>query len=499
VLFALLVAGCLAWSVATPLMASPDEGAHAVRAAGVVRGQLTPRQAPGALIESWVQRVPEAYRQSPRVLCFVLPGAEHAPAARRTPACIPEFRGSSRLVDEPTYEFRGTPHVYWLLGLPSLAIPDRWGMILMRTMSVLACAALLASACASALHRPRRRIAIAGVLVAATPMTWYLGGTVNPNGTEIAAAIALWATVLPLALADSGESDGRLVARAGVALTLLVAIRGLGGAFAAVALVVGVLLASPARRRALARRRDARVWAVVAAASLALTVAWVLAVGTDLHQAPHPTFGFVGAVERLPLILRQSVGAFGTNYLPLPLWVIVLWSLAALAGVVLALVRGPTRVRLLLGLVVLAALVLPVTTDGFNVPNIGFDWQGRYGLPATVGVVILAFGAVETGRRAIRAVGVAATGAALLVQLAAFVAIGRRLGMGIVRGNDVLDYVLHPRWEPPWPAGVLLGMMLVSVVGLGVLATGARRGADDAPGATGARSPAPTATPAGPT
>jgi hypothetical protein len=469
-LFALLTAGCLAWSVATPLMASPDEGAHAVRAAGVVRGQLTPRRAPGEVIESWIQRVPEAYRDAPGVLCFVVPSTEHAPAAQRTPACIPKFRGTSHLVDATTYEFRGTPHVYWVLGLPSLVIPDRWGMILMRTMNVVACAALLASACTSALHRSRRRLAIAGVLLAATPMTWYLAGTVNPNGTEIAAAIALWATVLPLALADSSESDGRLVTRAGVALALLVAIRGLGGGFAAVALVVGILLAAPDRRRAIARRRDARVWALVAAGSLALTVAWVLAVGTDLHQVPHATIGLVGAVERLPVILRQSVGAFGTSYLPLPLWVIALWSATALGGVVLAGVRGSGRVRLLLALVAFGTLLLPVTTDGFNLPNIGFPWQGRYGLPLTVGLVILAFGVVDTSRRAMRTAGVAATVAALVVQVAAFVAIGRRLGMGTVRGNDVLDYVLDPRWEPPWPAAVLLVLMLVAVIGIGVVA-----------------------------
>src|SRR3954447_25367675 len=43
-LFASLLIGCLAWSVATPLMASADEAAHAVRAAGVARGQLRPER-----------------------------------------------------------------------------------------------------------------------------------------------------------------------------------------------------------------------------------------------------------------------------------------------------------------------------------------------------------------------------------------------------------------------------------------------------------------------
>ena len=45
----------------------------------------------------------------------------------------------------------------------------------------------------------RPGLALAGVLVAVTPMTLFLAGSVNPSGFEIATGIALWAHVLAVA------------------------------------------------------------------------------------------------------------------------------------------------------------------------------------------------------------------------------------------------------------------------------------------------------------
>ena len=69
-----------------------------------------------------------------------------------------------------------------------------------------------------------------------------------------------------------------------------------------------------------------------------------------------------------------------------------------------------------------------------------------------------------------RRVGAAFVAIALAGHVVAFIAISRRLGMGRVQGLDVLDFVLHPRWEPGLPAGLLLAGMVVAVVGVGVIA-----------------------------
>lgn len=479
-LFGLLLVGCLAWAVATPLMASADEGAHAVRAAGVARGQLLPERQ-RSIIEAWVQHVPEAYALTVRSGCFAYHG--HAPeAVKRTPRCVPEFHGSGRLVAVPTYEFRGSPGYYWVVGLPSLVWPDRPGMIAMRVINALALAALVASAFASALHRRTRSFAAVGAIVAFTPMVWYLGGTINPNGTEIAAAIALWTTLLALATEDSDESDARLVTRAGIAAAVLVTMRGVGPGFALVAVIAATLVASPDRIRAVLRRRDTQIWAAVTVVGVVLTVIWTFVVGLTLDQPEHPAIGFLDAVDGLPVILRQSIGAMGVNYLPLPFVVIGGWSVLMAIGIALGLWDTTNRRRLAIGLVALVTVALPITTDGYNVPNIGFPWQGRYGLPLTVGLVILCFWLVDAATRARRTLGAAIVTLALAGQVIAFVAIARRLAMGRVSGANFLDYFSDALWEPGLPSWLLLGAFVVAVVGLGAIvvpAVLAPRGAEE--------------------
>ena len=344
-------------------------------------------------------------------------------------------------------------------------------MIAMRVLNALAFSALVASAFASALHRRRRSWALAGVAIATTPMAWYLGGTINPNGTEIAAAIALWATLLALATDDSDESDRRLVTRAGVAGFVLVSMRGLGPGFALVALVAAVLVAAPVASSAVsAARRDARVWSGLVLLGVAATVAWTFVVGLKLDQPEHPTVGFADAFHTLPVILRQSIGAMGTYFLPLPFLLYALWVVLALAGIVAGVVFAANRARIAIGLVALATILLPITTDGYNIPDIGFPWQGRYGLPLTVGLVILTCWVVDAAEIRRRAIGAVMVAAALLGQLVAYIAISRRLGMVRVEGLDVLDFVLRPRWEPSYPPALLLAGMVLAVVGLLVLA-----------------------------
>ena len=467
--FAMLLIALLAWTGATPLMSAPDEGAHAIWAASVARGQIS-GPSKQLILENWVVRVPKNFADSGQADCFNrFPFAnQNGPPQSRTPSCAPRFEDSDRLVDALTYQFRGVPHQYALLGLPSLPFPNRTGMYLMRAINAMACSALLASACTAAVHRPRRRLAIVGVLAASTPMVFYLGGTINPNGIEIAAAIALWSTLIPLALNDSSEPDHRLVVRAGLALSVLVAIRGLGPGFALLAIAVCAVLASRERLLDLIRRRDVRVWAIVAALSTAITAAWILRVGVA-NEDPYRTVGLVRALEFLPKMWRQTVGLFGATYMPLPRVVPIGWGAIVAVAIVLALVVVKGRQRFVLAITTLGAIALPVMADGFGLPRIGFEWQGRYGLPLTVGAVMLAFALPETRRRISPWAGAIPCGLLLTGQVVAFLAIGRTLGMGGAHGANILDYIIRPRWQPDVDSGVLLILMVLAVLGLAAL------------------------------
>ncbi len=68
----------------------------------------------------------------------------------------------------------------------------------MRLCSVLVGAALLASGLASAREATSGRFTVAGAALAATPMAFFLIGSINPSGFEIAAAFATWLAWLEL-------------------------------------------------------------------------------------------------------------------------------------------------------------------------------------------------------------------------------------------------------------------------------------------------------------
>jgi hypothetical protein len=306
-------------------------------------------------------------------------------------------------------------------------------------------------------------------------MVFYLAGSVNPNGVEIAAAIALWATLLALLRAPvTPLAEGRLVARAGVALVVLALTRGLSPVYGALAVAAAAALAPPGRLRALARRSDVRAWGVAALAACLSTAAWLVVVARP-HQIPRPGTGLSHAIGRTGEVLRQSVGSIGIFFTSVPAAVYVVWAIVTAALLVLAAVTATRRDALALLGVVLLALVLPVSAEGLAFPRVGFEWQGRYGLPVTVGVAVAA-GAVATLRRARlpsgRGLAVSFPAVLLLaaMQVVAFVGVARDLSEG--RGLDAVLFSQEPRvaWDPPAPVALLTAVVVVGLFASALLA-----------------------------
>src|SRR6185312_16126371 len=99
------------------------------------------------------------------------------------------------------------------------------GVYLMRTVSVLIMAAFLASACATLDRLRRPRLGALAILVGATPMLFFIGGTLNPSSVEIPAALSLWMAGTVLVAEAPTRVDPRLLRRAGVAAIALVLAR----------------------------------------------------------------------------------------------------------------------------------------------------------------------------------------------------------------------------------------------------------------------------------
>lgn len=449
-----------------PLMALPDEPAHAGHAAAVVRGHLVGEDRVVVDSQSGFTRtetiapVPRAYADLDALpVCFAFRPevtADCAPPVADTPG--PETPGASTV---GTY----APPWYALVGWPTLVF-EPWGALLAaRVLGAVLFSLLMGMAAASAWRVGASRWGLVGLLLAMPPVAVHLAGGINPSGTEIGAAVALWAASAELLLAPRHRAAvGRWV----VAAVLLAVARPLGPV-----LVVGVTLAtalvldrSQGRLPDVAgdtrvRRAVAGVVVVVVAA-----LAWSLARGTlaAFSGFPEPGLGALGTLRRsiglVPERLTEMVGVLGWADVTLPRVLVAAWLAAVVVLLVVAMRRADRRARAWLAVLAGIVLLLPIVADLRSAATIGFVWQGRYTLPVAVGLPVLAGILLDRAGERVRvgpapAVVLVATG-----HVVALLAVGRRFQVGIPA--DLWTHLTGGAWEPPVADGLLLAIGLVS-------------------------------------
>ena len=488
-LFALWMLVGTTWALATPPVTGPDEVEQARRAAAVVRGELIGARQPGVPPLVVDVDVPDTYGEASvdHWRCFLGPLVDGSPqdAMPLPPSTCPEISSSRDRVTVQTVQYRGQPFFYAWVGMGTWW-PGVAGMYLMRLLSIVPVAALLASAARSLLEARRGRVAALALAVTVTPMVLYLAASTNPSGLETAAAIAAWTA--GLALADASiPVTRRSLARFGVALVVLALARGLGPLFAATVLGGVAVVAGWRRSVELARRRDVWAWGAALAVAVALSAAWLAHLQADYALPDRPGTGWTTAFGYLPWYLRQAVGVFGTNDSALHPLVAAAW-VAVAAGVIAAgLWRATGRARLVALGALVAGLAIQVTAEGLSLPPIGFFWQGRYALPLLVGAVLVAAAsaparpAAPTGAALADAPGrllVAGAAAVLgVVQVLAFLTVLRRYTSRGPGSLGLADALLDPRWHPPVAPLALLVAFIAAVVGtLVVLIQGAEAG-----------------------
>ncbi|MDJ0342897.1 DUF2142 domain-containing protein [Streptomyces sp. H10-C2] len=494
-----------AWALATPITAPPDEAAHMVKAAAVVRGGLGGEQritethhvGVNVSVGYTAVRVPAGYRDldvtNGAYRCF-RNDDKLSVACRGTVATSGDT--AMVLTSAGTYG----PGYYLLVGWPSLWLTGEAGLYAMRLMSALLCAALLASAVV-AVHEGATggysgRIALTGVLTAATPTTVYFGAVVNPNGPEIAAAVLAWAVVVRLATDRDGLPHlRRRLVRLGAACVLLASMRALGPLWIALILAAGLLLARPGRLRRLARLRP--VWlclAVTGAAGLAAVV-WTLTADTlalpdETLSRYAPLASALKAVfDLLPSYLHQMIAIFGSLNVDAPELTYVLWWVMTGCLVVLSLAVGRRREILVLAALMAGSAFGPMALMAPQAAHLGLIWQGRYLLAVAVGVPVLA--AVVLGdrwnalpERLRTRVPRLLTGCWALAQAGAFCWAALRYAFG--RSRQFSGGALE--WGPPvvgWPTALCL--LLLSCFFLLLLAVKSGEGegaAGDSPAGT---------------
>lgn len=375
------------WSFSTAPGGSPDEIQHVFRAWTVWDGQvlLPPAEGGGAMGD-----MPDALVSTAagRISCFTY--RPEVPADCAEP--WPEEQGPP--FHTTVLAGRYNPVYYGLVGWPLKLFPPLAATYWMRLVSALVAAGLLALAATCVSARVRAPFARVGAVVGLTPLAMFLAGTVNPSGLEITAAVCGWTGVLLLSMDPEHPAARWWATAAGLGLSLMVLSRPASYLWLAPVAVVALILINR-QRWALLIRRPA-VWVALAAVAVATVLALVwnkLARTSDLVGS---TLGGTLA-DGLRRALRDSVdwwhqqiGVLGYLDTDPPLSVMAATAASVLVLLVLALAWTRGRRRLALLAAVAAALFVPVAAAAAVYPGAGPIWQGRYGMPITVGAVILA-------------------------------------------------------------------------------------------------------------
>jgi hypothetical protein len=477
------------WALATPIGGSPDEPAHVIKAASVVRGELLPSEMGyvGGILD-----VPAGFDAEHSQGCFPFDATESA-------ACAPEFEGDpSVIVESHSSASLYNPVYYWIVGWPSLLAPDVVGIYAMRILSAIVCSFFIAVSFWMIGSWRSRRLPALGVVAGVTPMVIYLLGTVNPNTLEFTGGLAIFTAMLSIVLHPDESLLRRRLVLLVVASLLVSNTRGISPLWVALLLAIPLVLLTGRQLIALLRRPSVLVSIALIIVGALFSAWWTFStnsLGTAPSTGPtvastnpgvglSPLEGFTTMVQGFTLQIRQMIGILGwldTFFHPSVYYAFfVVFGLVGLAALVWA--RGRRLVFVvLMGLVFFFAP--PVLQAGF-VTSGGFIWQGRYTLVLLM-TLMLAFGAAAAysarfqrfeqrmlGRRVI------AAGTAIILGIWwagstwGFSTTMRRFTVGYL--DDWSEMVDPGAWVPPlgaWTLIVLFGLLSAGLAAWLVLAT----------------------------
>lgn len=467
-LFFLLLA---AWSLATAPITAPDEAAHVFRAYSIWHGEVVnaTRGSQGLGSPATDVTVSRALAElDEEVACAT---GVH-PATRPCDSPAP----SGPTTRAPSGAARYNPLYYALVGIPSVAVDGRALVYLMRLISIVLCSAL----CTTAFISACRTTALGGlgVLLALTPASAYLMGTVNPNGVEIAAALATWTLGVRLGSGLAEPPQSRVWIQFAVCSALLSVLRVISPLWLVIIWVVTLHRKGRAIARLLRHDRRAFIAGLIAIMGIAENAVWSLASGSLNIARPErwviaPASG-VGAlienIERSYSWWHEAWAAFGylNWYFPSSLYGLPLIALAAF-GVA---VRPSRRSVFEVGLLVLLAEVISVALATSEYQTLGYWWQGRYTLPLICGVPILLLSSAAR-RPARTTVGGSRRLATLIVSaivvISAVVGVAVATMPGLARTTWAMNN--HIAWSMPTPTSALVLITATVMITLCVIAS----------------------------
>ncbi len=444
------------WLLLIPLLGGTDEAQHAI-ASYADAHLITHRPSPYSY-----QPAVQAIRE-PGTFAF-LPAESYCLALGRTANCrVPidlcAFFEHSNRCNEPligsnrpsaamTYTARYPPTYFSLVGLPTFVSTSPGVLYAMRMVAAIINGLLLFGALFAVFRWGRRPGLIAGLAVALAPSVLALSVVINPSGLEVCAALCAWTAGILLAT-TGGPPPLALTRMTGLGATALALSRPSSPAWLALIVIVVGLIARPSRRRELLADTHLRRWGLIALVATIFTMTWVVLVhsGEVLTTIGYRTRSngqnMIMTLRMSETWLHQTIGLLGRTLFYVPTTTLMLWSAAGLALIVAGLLgcRGAHRGRkLALPFIMVVTLAVPYGLSLLWHQNPEFIDSGRYGLPAAVGIALVAGGLMPSTRTMTR----------LTVGIIVACGIGE-----VVAFAGMLNLFSHGTRALPWKGGTL--------------------------------------------
>ena len=463
--FALMFIAIGLWSFASPLVAAPDEQAHIIRAVALDHGQLGSQTYKHNKVDVTVVIPESIYFTNIYPVCWQFKGTVPA-------TCSPAWNTSSKTLPAITYVGHYPPLYYLLVGTGSYVSEEKSGIYLMRLISAALSAFMFAMCAYTVVRWSRRRTMAVGVFLAFTPLAFFLSSSVNPSGFEIATAICLWSAAVIFGLDYADDPPHGLIVVIGIAASVLILIRGLSPLWVALVALTILSLVGPRRLLVLIRqRRDVQLALGAICVAGVLAAMWIFTQGTlNILPVGAPVPKSDSELQVVNIVfhqtwrwIREDIGVLGWLDTPFPATLYLAWKLLVGALVVIGLVRSTWRQRIVLLAICFLAVAIPVVLVSHQARVLGVVWQGRDGMPLTVGGIILAASLCAKAGRATtleRGVSIGVVAIISLLDMVAFYTNMRRYAVGV--HSDHWFFLHNIGWSPP--TGQFLTLALYGIV-----------------------------------
>lgn len=378
----------VAWIFAVPPFRGIDEFDHAYKAIAVAEGDWLPSPSSATRgTGAWLE-VPSELVEAARAQCEAL-------SYTNDEDCVGVPDGETTRVASGAGRYN--PFYYALVGPAGALFDGASAVYAMRIMSALLCTLMFGAALVASRRWAQSNWPPVALTIAATPVLVYSSAVLAPNGLEMMAGLAFWAGFLGLALGKD-RVDGSSLWIAVVAGVVLVTTRSLGPLWCLmIVLTVPLVLgrALPSRARELVRDRRVLAGGTLVVIATALSALWTIRMGSlDVGSKPDHVYSFGERLEflrgEIPLWMFQSIAAFPLRNEPTEPVVYICYLVLFLGIVALGLRAATPWVKAALLITITLSLLVPLAISFATLNDHIGVWQGRYTLPYSAGIVILA-------------------------------------------------------------------------------------------------------------